>query len=342
MYTHWIPKDIGIDSCDIGNSQNENLRVILQFWDAFFKELNNKDKEKDKLSYIESYQDAVYDILTTYKGSEMSEEKKREVQMQMEDLTMLFDEHTIHKTAPNIIKILIRNIGWIAAARDCPVIYKVPYFATIQDYMIMDSIKVNVYEGSKKKRRQVTLRISSNKRDRRKSDISTFVNFVHQRDASIAMTLVESMINAPIYTVHDNFITTAAYSREIPFYYSKIFIDMGPPLAILNEFIYLNLINQIILKSDMKPNNFSIYRKIDSEMLTYFLKANIPEKISKRMLSTWEDRINGVLSSYEEYTSLVATPSNRVDCWSAHEIKWNQFRRMLMTPKRGTYYCVHH
>nr|UYK51799.1 hypothetical protein [Paphiopedilum micranthum] len=132
---------------------------------------------------------------------------------------------------------LIRHIGWIASARDRPVFYRVPYFTTVQDYMVMEAINIWVYDRLHKKRRRVTLRVSSSKRDRRKTEISTFVNFIHQRDAHIAMSVVEKMLelNIPIYTVHDNFITTAQYSNLLPMIYSNAFINMGPPLSIINK-----------------------------------------------------------------------------------------------------------
>lgn len=75
---------------------------------------------------------------------------------------------------------LIRNIGWIMSARDRPVFYRVPYFTTVQDYMKMEPIKIWVYDRHHKKRRRVTLRVSSDKRDSRKTVTSTFVNFIHQ------------------------------------------------------------------------------------------------------------------------------------------------------------------
>lgn len=116
---------------------------------------------------------------------------------------------------------LIRNIGWIASALDQPVLYNVPYFTTVQDYIKMDPINIWVYDSTHK-RRKVTMRVSSFKRDRRKTDISTFVNFIHQKDANIAMQVVAKLLkkNYPIYTVHDNFISTAYASRFIPDYYT--------------------------------------------------------------------------------------------------------------------------
>jgi len=139
---------------------------------------------------------------------------------------------------------LIRGIGWIAAARDRPVYYRVKYFTTLQDYMVMEPIKIMVYDRIHKTKRQVSMRVSTSKRDRRKTEISTFVNFIHQKDAYIAMSVVEEMLSmgAPIYTVHDNFISTAPYHQYIAKVYTGVFCNMGPPLSIINEFIYQNLI----------------------------------------------------------------------------------------------------
>ncbi|XP_058075836.1 probable DNA-directed RNA polymerase [Magnolia sinica] len=182
---------------------------------------------------------------------------------------------------------LIRHIGWFSSARDFPVFYKVPYFTTVQDYMIMEPINIWVYDRLHKKRRRVTLRVSSSKRDRRKTEISTFVNFIHQRDANIAMSVVDEMLSlgAPIYTVHDNFITTAYYSEFIPKIYSSVFQSMGTPLSILNDFIYMNVIKPIVKRESYGPTEGEFDSKVISkEILHYYLKANVPENISKKKM----------------------------------------------------------
>ena len=240
---------------------------------------------------------------------------------------------------------LIRHIGWISSSRDRPVFYKVPYFSTVQDYTKTEAIKIWVYDRLQKRRHGVTLRVSTSKRDRRKTEISTFVNFIHQRDAYIAMSVVEEMLsmNAPIYTVHDNFITTTKYSDLIPKIYSNVICSMGPPLSIINEFIYMNVIKHILKRELVGPpkNDFS-NRIIPRETLDYFLKANIPEHISKKEKATWEERISGILTSYETYTRYVCggLKSPRVN-WLSHEDKWNNFQLKLKV--RGfPNYCVHY
>lgn len=206
---------------------------------------------------------------------------------------------------------LIRHIGWIASARDTPVFYRVPNFTTVQDYMIMEPINIWVYNQLHKKRRRVTLRVSSSKRDRRKTEISTFVNFIHQKDSHIAMNVVEEMlsIKAPIYTVHDNFITTAQYSNLIPMIYSNVIRNMGPPLSILNEFIYMNVIKPIVKRDSLGlTDDYFASKLISKEALHYFLKANVPENTSQKMMATWDERISGILTSYENYIRNVCGP----------------------------------
>lgn len=112
---------------------------------------------------------------------------------------------------------LIHHIGWIVSAWDRPVFYRVPYFTTVQDYMKMEATKIWVYDRLHKKKRGVILRIATSKRNQTKIVTSTFVNFIHQRDAYIAMNVVEEMLsfNLPIYTVQDNFISTAYNSNFI-------------------------------------------------------------------------------------------------------------------------------
>lgn len=243
---------------------------------------------------------------------------------------------------------LIRHIGWLSSARDRPVFYRVPYFTTVQDYMIMEAINIWVYDRLHKKRRRVTLRVSSSKRDRRKTEISTFVNFIHQRDANLAMSVVKNILNidAPIYTVHDNFITTVKYSDLIPSFYCGAIRDMGPPLSIINEFIYLNVIKPIVVKCESKGPTEDYFARnvISKDMLHYYLKANIPENISKKMMATWEERISGILTSYENYTRNVCgnyQSPNPSKCFLAHEEKWQKFQFKLTSKKGLPYYCVH-
>ncbi|KAK7321857.1 hypothetical protein VNO80_35519 [Phaseolus coccineus] len=87
----------------------------------------------------------------------------------------------------NNLIVLIRSIGYFVAYINRGVIYSNPYYVTIQDYMKMDKIKIWIYDKNQKKRRQVTLKMASSKRDCRKTEISTFVNFIHQKDAQIAI-----------------------------------------------------------------------------------------------------------------------------------------------------------
>jgi len=248
---------------------------------------------------------------------------------------------------------LIRDLGWIASASDRPVIYGIPYCTTVQDYMVMEPVHIWVYDRIHKKRRRVTLRVSSSKRDSRKTEIATFVNFIHQRDACVAMRVVDEMLekNAPIYTVHDNFLTTSQYSHTITSFYSKAFFEMGPPLSIINEFIYMNAIQPILKMNglplvSMEIEKMKITRKvIPKEILKTFLEAYKPEMLTKNMRASWDARITRILTSYEEYTRIVCcdkSHDNSRVCWNAHEQKWDDFKFKLKRREYLPYYCVHH
>ncbi|GJU45916.1 DNA-dependent RNA polymerase [Tanacetum coccineum] len=117
----------------------------------------------------------------------------------------------------------IQNIGWLTSSAGLPVIYIIKFFTTLQDYMCSETDKVWVYDRRHMRKRQISFRRPSLKRDTWQSSVATFLNFIHQRDAYIAMLVVfQLLIKAiPIYTVHDNFITTAGYSDLIAKCYSQ-------------------------------------------------------------------------------------------------------------------------
>ncbi|GKD47298.1 DNA-dependent RNA polymerase [Tanacetum coccineum] len=104
------------------------------------------------------------------------------------------------------------------------------------------------------RKRQISFRRPSLKRDTWQSFVATFVNFIHQKDAYIAMQVVlQLLIKAiPIYTVHDNFITTAGYSDLIAKCYSQVFLSMKTPLYIINQFLISNLFEPLLEKQHPK------------------------------------------------------------------------------------------
>ncbi|KAJ4715245.1 DNA-directed RNA polymerase [Melia azedarach] len=154
------------------------------------------------------------------------------------NLAKLSNEFWIHKY-PDIVNFmkLIIFVSWFCSAKDRAVFYSIPFFTTKQDYMSFKKENISVYERSTKKRRRATLSIPTTKRDKRKTQSATCANFIHQKDAYIAMKVVESLLSqrVDIYTVHDNFITTPPYVKVVPDIYTKVFISMGHPLQIIND-----------------------------------------------------------------------------------------------------------
>jgi DNA-directed RNA polymerase len=242
---------------------------------------------------------------------------------------------------------LIRSIGWIASSSGRSVLYEVDHFTTIQDYVKMEAINIWVYDRLHKKRRQVTLRVASDTRDSRKTEISTFVNFIHQKDAHIAMKVVEQMLfcKAPIYTVHDNFITTSYHSKKIASIYSSAIMSLGHPLKIINQFIYLNVIKPIFDKANIEISDCLIEQVIPKDSFMYYLEENIPEDISrsKTKRKIWDERIKTIVNSYEAYTRLVCGQyENPEDGWSLHHKKYEHFIDMMKRKPGIPIYSVHY
>lgn len=75
---------------------------------------------------------------------------------------------------PNIVNLrkFISNIGWFTSSLNRPVYYSIPFFTTVQDYMCLNTASIWIFDRINKKRRKVTLRIPTQKRDRRKSNSS--------------------------------------------------------------------------------------------------------------------------------------------------------------------------
>jgi DNA-directed RNA polymerase len=209
---------------------------------------------------------------------------------------------------------LIKNIGWLVSFRGDHVIYHNNLFRTIQKYTKQESVNAWIFDKVNKKRRQVTLRVSTDKNDRRKSEISTFVNFIHQLDAYISMKMiaVARQFGFPIYTVHDNFITTANYSDGLANIYRKVFV-YEDPLAIINRYIYNNLVEPLGSLEEFTPSEKKFYLywlenkgDIDSiiplNMLNKYLKRNKPHDLKKKKdIEIWEKRINTIFVSYKMY-----------------------------------------
>lgn len=216
--------------------------------------------------------------------------------------------------------------------------------------MVMSPINVWVYDVHKNKKRRVTLRVATDKRDRRKSEVSTFVNFIHQKDAYIAMKVIEILqsLNAEVYTVHDNFITTASYCHLIPKIYRKVICDMGPPLLIINEFLFINLIKPV-LKEEGRIDSTYKNRIIDKNILRDILDRYIPTHIhkNKKAYNVWKSKNQILLDSYEKYTRIVCgNPSNSElahhELKTLHQRAWEKFNSKLNFEEGYPNYSVHY
>lgn len=201
----------------------------------------------------------------------------------------------------------------------------------------MESCNVKVYSAAKKKHCSVTLRFPSDVRDKRKSRASTFVNFIHQKDAQIAMFVANALykVDVPLYTVHDNFISNTHYSWYMPDLYLAAFKNLGPPLTIINKFLFMNLIEPNLGLNEKKLDIHTFNNKvIPIAILDRFLSEDqIPPSEIKNKKG-WIKIIRRIKECYYLYCRAVC---GREVKYSKHEEKWIQFRSKL----KGKY-CVHH
>lgn len=129
------------------------------------------------------------------------------------------------------------------------------------------AVNIWVYDRFNKKRRQVTLRIPTHERDRKKTTAAIFANSIHQKDANIAFYMINNAINEgiPIYTVHDDFITTAHFAMEVAGYC----IDLFARMEYINSFLLRNLLGC--------QHRICDINKADDRFAEYFKYEPIPD-----------------------------------------------------------------
>ena len=245
-------------------------------------------------------------------------------------MAALCNEFFIHK-CPDIANLmnLLNLIGWLCAYKGTSVYYGTPYITTVQDYMRSKKAEISIYDRVSYKRRRVTLRVPTLDRDKRKTKVSTCVNFIHQKDAYIAMKVVEKLTSvtngdAPIYTVHDNFITSAVYAKHVPFIYTNVFIEMGHPLCIINDYIRINILklgHYCKVKDQFNIANHNLNEPIPRSLLEEDLLK------FETIDPTYLKKVDETLVCYEEYVNTVCgedrmSHAHKWDVYKSHLDKW--------------------
>ncbi|XP_059654541.1 probable DNA-directed RNA polymerase [Cornus florida] len=238
---------------------------------------------------------------------------------------------------PDIVNLmkLLNLIGSWCAVSDLPVLYSTPILATVQDYRKSSISEIWVYNRISKKRCRVSLTVPTVERDSRKTQVATCMNFIHQKDAYIAMKVVEQLqlMKAPICTVHDNFLTTAEFAAEIPTIYTNVFMEMGHPFKIINSFLVDNINSKgLDVPSDSLPLPGDYIRDLLRDLV-----KNVSPKDKK-----WDQKIEETVTSYLEYVRTVfKIPSGCEDAQSS-QMKWDDFNSLLKRCLTSKYkYSVH-
>ena len=158
-----------------------------------------------------------------------------------------------------------------------------------------------------------------------------------------------SINRLPIYTIHDNFVSTPEISRYMNKIYLDKFLELGPPIQHIMSFIYLNIVKPVD-RLGMTPINH-VYTE---DELQNYANMSKPKQLNNREKKMWDKKISAFLSHYKEYVKSVCeipksseddvnrwwALSKDVDLWALHEEKWESFRNKIVESK--PLHCVHY
>lgn len=97
---------------DIPRKEEEKNEQV-RFWNEFYTHLlsqNTNEIVQHSNTNTVKYKETIFDILENAKDRfPLRDEELREIQQDIEDITLLFDEKSMFRSASDIIKILIRE-----------------------------------------------------------------------------------------------------------------------------------------------------------------------------------------------------------------------------------------
>ena len=177
----------------------------------------------------------------------------------------------------NLLK-LFGCIGGLCSSLGRAVKLSTPLFYSYQDYRKFETQSVWVYSNKKGKgkptRHKISFNVLTAERNVLKSKCATFANFIHQKDALVAINTVSNFYDkygySPIYTVHDCFVSNYDMSEKMADIYKEtMFKSLGNPMELINIFIYKNLIapsypHYMTLEYDTRMDDYVIDNKIES------------------------------------------------------------------------------
>ncbi|KAH6555215.1 hypothetical protein KP509_1Z273100 [Ceratopteris richardii] len=153
----------------------------------------------------------------------------------------------------NLLK-LFGSVGYLCASLGIP------------DYRKFEKQSVWIYSRdrlNKRRRHKISFNVLTKKANAMKSKCATLANFIHQKDALIAINTISHIMKnypqAPLYTVHDCFVSNYAMAEKLADIYKEtFFFSLGHPLS-----------------SPRYPHYMSSSAKLSSKPLTL---PQIPEK----------------------------------------------------------------
>jgi len=103
----------------------------------------------------------------------------------------------------------------------------------------------------------------------------------------------------PIYTVHDNFITTVLFTKVVPNAYIKTIAEGRNPLFYINHYIINNLVKDYFQKKKINEDYNLI---LDTSFISDILRKRLPSSLNKKMK---DKKIQCFIDAYENYVKTV-------------------------------------
>lgn len=247
----------------------------------------------------------------------------------------------------NLLK-LFGLIGSIRSSLGKSVKLTTPLFYSYQDYRKFDKQSVWIYSNKKGRekptRHKISFNILTTERNVLKSKCSTFANFIHQKDALIAINTVKHFYKKyqenSMYTVHDCFVSNFQVSEKMAdIYKNTLFESLGNPIRLINEFLSKNLItpwypNYISSAENYDLKKYEIcimhnisnlverdssvlgksvgYHWIDDpipvEHLNFFLEQWVSRITTSNKVKKFKERADELIKCYNNYVSLLCGP----------------------------------
>jgi DNA-directed RNA polymerase len=217
---------------------------------------------------------------------------------------IIYDFGDEHFHLQKLVQGLFSNMASFSANIDNRVLLINPNLLISQDYRVHDEVKVCIFNpATKRKKTTITLRIRTEERNPRKAAAAITANAIHALNAFVCLTVVklfkELFPEAPIYTIHDCFVTSPLYVDSIGPLYIKAFLRLGSPIAIINQILLQNIAPTDAL------NSIDFNKQLTNEEIYEFATTTMNQKDQKISAKQKDKALKDIKKLQKAYAELM-------------------------------------